>query len=150
MEELACLKNLEIDKLLIVCDLDGTLLNENREVSPKNKMALERFVEKGGHFTIATGRNLKGALKILDIVPVNMPIILMNGALIYDYKQNEILYECTLDKYAQDIIFQVMGEFPDIGVEIFNRNEISLIRENDVTANHILRESFFRAYNEAK
>jgi Cof subfamily protein (haloacid dehalogenase superfamily) len=130
------------DKLLLVCDMDGTLLDVNRQVSMKNRFALERFANNGGSFTIATGRSIEGVAQFIDILPVNAPVILFNGAVIYDFVQKKILYESILEENIRDIIFGVLTHFPDAGMEIFNRYGISLIRENDVTKAHMTRESF--------
>ena len=42
---------------LIVSDIDGTLNNKFRQFPERNRLAIERFVAEGGHFTLASGRN---------------------------------------------------------------------------------------------
>ncbi len=42
---------------LIISDLDGTLLNENHEISAYTKKIVEEVTQKGIHFFIATGRH---------------------------------------------------------------------------------------------
>ena len=77
----------EFTGLMLVCDMDGTLLNSKLEVSDENVRAIEYFVDNGGVFTIATGRMELGVRKYLRILPVNAPVILYNGALIYDFEK---------------------------------------------------------------
>ena len=48
------------DVLLIALDLDGTLLNSAKELSPRNRAALERAAEKGVEIVPSTGRFFGG------------------------------------------------------------------------------------------
>ena len=41
---------------LIATDLDGTLLNDNSELSPRTVRAVQRAMEAGARFVIASGR----------------------------------------------------------------------------------------------
>ena len=41
---------------LIVTDMDSTLLNENSELSPRTVRAVQRVMEAGARFVIASGR----------------------------------------------------------------------------------------------
>ncbi|HIS79668.1 MAG TPA: HAD-IIB family hydrolase, partial [Candidatus Caccousia stercoris] len=84
------------DQILIASDIDGTLLPGGREIPERNLSALRRFAEKGGRFTLATGRSIGSAGQFLDRLPVNAPAICLNGALLYDYKQQKVLESCPL------------------------------------------------------
>ena len=74
-------------KTLYLSDLDGTLLNEGAVISAYGEEALRRLIESGLHFSIATARTAGTALSILRNIPFRLPIILMNGALIYDTRE---------------------------------------------------------------
>jgi hydroxymethylpyrimidine pyrophosphatase-like HAD family hydrolase len=65
-------------------DLDGTLLNKDSQVPAEAKKALERFRAAGGNLGVATGRTPDLLPEILPHVPVNLPVITANGALITD------------------------------------------------------------------
>ena len=71
-------------KTLYISDLDGTLLDGNVEITEYTKNILNSLTEKGMNFSVATARTLASVEKILDGVNVNVPIILMNGVVIYD------------------------------------------------------------------
>ncbi len=45
-----------MEKKLLVCDLDGTLLDAEGKVDQDSLMKIKRFCEDGGHFVICTGR----------------------------------------------------------------------------------------------
>ena len=68
---------------LFISDLDGTLLNGNAEVTEFTRDTLNRLMAKGLNFTAATARTLASAGKILSGLDLKLPVILMNGVLIY-------------------------------------------------------------------
>ena len=51
---------------MVITDLDGTLLNSGRIVSPENRRALERLGELGVVRVIATGRSLFSFNKVIE------------------------------------------------------------------------------------
>ena len=67
---------------LIVLDLDGTLLNRDKEVSAKNRAALRAAMDAGVYVTLATGRMLNSALYFGRLIAANAPLIACNGALV--------------------------------------------------------------------
>lgn len=74
---------------LIATDLDGTLLNENGEVSERNAQALKAAVKQGVQVVVATGRSYQSANKAIQAVGLNLPIISLNGASMYNaYGEN--------------------------------------------------------------
>ena len=129
-------------KTLLVCDMDGTLLNSDSLVSDENYKALSDFVADGGKFTVATGRMRSAVERYLQKIPVNIPAILYNGSMIYDFSQKKILWEKDLPDDSKDIVRQVMIEFPDVAVEIYHKDELYFVRENPETDDHKMREDF--------
>jgi Cof subfamily protein (haloacid dehalogenase superfamily) len=125
---------------LLVCDMDGTLLNKNNEVSSENKAAIERFVEGCGLFTLATGRTAGGARRYANELPVNLPAILMNGSQIYDFKNNEVLWRSLLEGGVEDVIKNLILHFPEMGIEIFSETGVHVVRNNSVTDWHRHKE----------
>ncbi len=91
------------DNFIICSDLDGTLLNNKGEFSRENYEAIENFCKNGGAFTLATGR---WPSYLSDVAPKEFfksPIICCNGACIYDFKLQKILYECPLEEKVLEI-----------------------------------------------
>ena len=76
---------------LFVSDLDGTLLNNSAEVSKESAILLNKSIESGINFTIATARTPATIVNILKDINIKLPIITMNGAAIYDIKNNKYL-----------------------------------------------------------
>ena len=73
---------------LFVSDLDGTLLNNSAEVSPESAILLNKSIESGINFTIATARTPATIVNILKDINIKLPIITMNGSAIYDIKND--------------------------------------------------------------
>lgn len=76
-------------KTLYISDLDGTLLNAAAEINDYTKDTLRGLIEQGVCFSIATARSAATVQTILEGIPFKLPIILMNGALIYDIASKE-------------------------------------------------------------
>lgn len=71
-------------KMLYVSDLDGTLLNSNALLNEDVPERLNRLIDKGLCFTIATARTYATVNSIVKDVHLTYPMILMNGVMIYD------------------------------------------------------------------
>ncbi|UJL46292.1 HAD family phosphatase [Virgibacillus sp. NKC19-16] len=81
---------------LIASDLDGTLLNEQGEVSKENAEAIKKAIAQGCEFVVATGRSYGAANKPLQEVDITCPIISMNGARTYT-SDKKIVRSVALD-----------------------------------------------------
>ncbi|WP_232218156.1 MULTISPECIES: HAD family hydrolase [unclassified Thermosipho (in: thermotogales)] len=90
---------------LILTDLDGTLLNDEKHVPERNIIALKRAMEKGIHISIATGRNYYSAKRYVEELGLDVPVVFQNGAFIYMPFENKVLYESPLpSKIAKELI----------------------------------------------
>lgn len=129
---------------LLVTDMDGTLLNSGKIISPENKQAIEMFVEHGGLFTLATGRITSSVQRFAEQLPLNAPAILYNGAVIHDFAKGVDIWQRTLVPSAGAVLSRVMERFPEVGVEIYCGSEPYFIRENETTDYHRRMEKFTR------
>src|SRR5690606_31184982 len=66
--------------------MDGTLLGNDKLISEENLKAIEIAKSKGVDVIIATGRSLNGAKYPLEKAGIKLPMIVMNGAQLYDEK----------------------------------------------------------------
>ena len=123
---------------LIASDLDNTLLNSKGQLSDESREAIEYFIQNGGYFTICTGRTYLSFRDMFSKVPINAPVILGNGALIYDYNNEKLIYICYLDDTsAPDIVNDVRTKFPKCACEIYGFNSVALTNINEVSENHM-------------
>lgn len=129
----------KFDGVLFVTDLDDTLLNRKKELTRENREAIEYFVGEGGVFTYATGRSYQGFERTRLFLPLYGPVILSNGAMIYDYYQEKRLHTSFMDFRCLEAAQQVAQRFPEVAVEIYQLERVFLHRTNRATQTHLSR-----------
>lgn len=82
---------------LVVSDLDGTLLDDKKEISPENKKAIRLLQDNGINFCICTGRIYMSAFLLGEELQNDFPIVCCNGALIKNPKTGEVLFSDGVD-----------------------------------------------------
>lgn len=70
------------DTVMVVCDLDGTLLRSDASLSAFARDGLNRLIDEGTHLTVASARSVHAMRALLDGVHMRLPVIELNGALI--------------------------------------------------------------------
>ena len=84
---------------ILFSDLDGTLLNAKKEITPASKAAIEEMIFKGHKFMMATGRPIQSALKLAESFGFIQPgfyISSYNGALIYDCYEKKTIQKLAI------------------------------------------------------
>lgn len=81
---------------LILVDLDGTLLGDDHEVSPRNAAVIERATAAGARVVVATGRPLRLLEPIRASLGASVALC-YNGAIVLDLATDEILDAHLLD-----------------------------------------------------
>ncbi|NRD78403.1 HAD family phosphatase [Bacillus sp. BRMEA1] len=94
------------EKHLIALDLDGTLLKDDKTISPKTKEVLNKAKEAGHVVMIATGRPFRSSEMYYHELELNTPIVNFNGAFMHHpLSQSWGFYHEPLDiKVAKDIV----------------------------------------------
>lgn len=85
------------DIKLIVCDLDGTLLNSKKKISSYTRKVLMKTKELGIHICFASGRDEQMMAVYSKCIGGCSYMLSNNGALVRDTTGN-ILYEAALEK----------------------------------------------------
>lgn len=96
---------------LFVTDLDGTLINSKRKVPKKSLEILNKLIEKGVNFTVATARTPATAVEILQDLNLKLPVALMNGVLIYDTKELKYIDIKGIEKEAVNKVLDIFKEY---------------------------------------
>lgn len=78
---------------LVAVDLDGTLLNQYGEVTENSKRVIKNVTRKGTQVVIASGRSIDSIKNISKEIGASKYIIAGNGAVVYDTKEEKILFE---------------------------------------------------------
>lgn len=79
------------DIKLIALDLDGTLLNSNKELTSRTAVALERVASLGVEIVPTTGRFFKGMPEAIRKLPYVNYVITVNGADVYDARSDSVI-----------------------------------------------------------
>jgi len=69
---------------VLALDIDGTLLNSQREISPRNRAAIAAAGEAGVRVALVTGRRYPAAKRIADLLPGRPALVLHNGGLVME------------------------------------------------------------------
>lgn len=80
-------------KTLYISDLDGTLLNQSSLLSEQTTDIINSFISNGGYFTYATARSHNSASLITNQLNLKLPVVIYNGAFIYDYAKKDFLHK---------------------------------------------------------
>lgn len=98
----------------VVMDLDGTLLNHRKRITPLTKQALLKAQQLGVRLVLASGRMTEGVLpyaRELEMDRYGGMVISHNGAKITDVQSGRVVYERCLDiEVAKQILRAVRNQ----------------------------------------
>ena len=103
-----------MDTKLIALDLDGTLLNNAKTISPRNREALARAAAAGVWIVPCTGRFYKGMPALIRELPFVRYVITINGAEVYDAQEDRVLYRAEIAPTIAERLFDYMDTLPVI------------------------------------
>lgn len=147
---------MDFGKVIMMTDLDGTLLTDDKRILDKDMKAIERFRKCGGLFTAATGRGYAMARRVavnqLRLDSLDMPAVLFNGAGVYDFSRDKFLWRCEVGSFARGYIREILDRYSaehsisDIGLEILHEREVYVPFENETERMHLEMESVNPVY----
>jgi Cof subfamily protein (haloacid dehalogenase superfamily) len=85
---------------MVAVDMDGTLLNNNSEVSEKNRLAINQLIKNDIKVIFATGRVFCSAQKHAKQMNLDLPMVTYNGALIKRVFSEEVIYSSKIELEA--------------------------------------------------
>ncbi len=89
---------------LFVTGFDGALYDEKNGMTPYTLFELNHLLQRGLPFTIATERTPASLLSDMKEVELQLPVIAMDGAVLYDVKDKRYLATNGLDRELADAI----------------------------------------------
>ena len=110
-------------------DLDGTLLNDQKQITPGNRRAIERALDAGHKIIITSGRPLVGTAPLADSLGLDKPgcyVIAYNGCIFYDNYKKEVIYRSTLPLPLVKAVFE---EANKRGIHIQTYDETKVLVE---------------------
>ena len=96
-----------MEKKIFFTDLDGTLLNDKKEITPGTREVLCKITELGHYLVFISGRPMMSVIEARKELPVsdhNLFLIASNGGVIYDAEKNQILKENRLTYEQTDYL----------------------------------------------
>lgn len=131
----------KFDGVLFFSDYDDTLCNLQYTVSQEDRAAIRYFMENGGRFSIATGRAHTTFTPQIqkEQLEFNAPVVLSNGAAIYDYQADRYLERTQLDDGAPQRLLDLCTVFPELGFEAYHGEDIYVHNPNPATISHLAR-----------
>lgn len=90
---------LKLKYKIVALDMDGTLLNEQKEITEETKNVLSEARNKGVKIVLSSGRpldGLKNYLNELNLVDDNEFVLSYNGCLVQETKTSKIIHEVGL------------------------------------------------------
>lgn len=129
----------KFDGVLLVSDFDDTLYGSDHRVTDATLAALARFRAEGGRFTVATGRAYPTFTPQIgkNRLVLNAPVILSNGAAVFDYSQGRFLQKTFLREEAAADLGELAAQMPQIGLEFYHNEDIYVVHPNAVIRGHL-------------
>jgi hypothetical protein len=126
----------DINKVLLITDMDGTFLPASKIPGEKSLRAVKDFQMAGGKFSIATGRAIQAANQYFDSFQVNCPIIMCNGGMVYDLNNKKQIYDVFVPDFTRNIVKQLLSDNPDVGCEVLTLDNVYVPRMTPLEAQH--------------
>ncbi|MCR8645298.1 Cof-type HAD-IIB family hydrolase [Paenibacillus sp. N1-5-1-14] len=79
---------------LVALDMDGTVLNEEKEVSARNRKAIANAIDAGVTVMFSTGRGVQSARPYIEELGLQAPIVSVNGSEVW--KSPDVLHKRVL------------------------------------------------------
>ena len=111
---------------LLVSDIDGTLNSKSMKLPENNKVAINEFVNRGGNFTLCSGRNLQSLSIHYRKLGIDTPAIFLNGAGIYDFKNKKFLYQSLISSEGERIILDIAKKYKLAQLTVYTPEKIYL------------------------
>ena len=115
---------------IIVLDLDGTLTNRDKVITPKTKEALLEIQRRGKKIVLASGRPTQGVMplaKELELDRYGSYILSYNGGMITDCRTGEVIFSRLLPVESNE---KIIGLAEDERVDFLTYEGDTIITNN--------------------
>ena len=103
-----------MDIKLILLDLDGTLLDSNKNLPEENRVALEQAAARGVHIVPASGRLYDGMPEGIRALPFVRYAVGANGAQVYDVREKKIIRRAEIPPQLAGRVYDYLDTLPVI------------------------------------
>jgi Cof subfamily protein (haloacid dehalogenase superfamily) len=126
---------------LLVSDIDGTLVAENKTVPPGVRTAVTRAQARGVRVCLATGRMWEAARPFVEAIGANPPVILYNGGLVYDFASHRTLWTARLSAQEARRVLSVIRQFPRVSPQLYVHGTVYAERMTPLVERYARREN---------
>ncbi|MFI3287225.1 MAG: Cof-type HAD-IIB family hydrolase [Rikenellaceae bacterium] len=126
---------------LLVLDIDGTLTNNNKEITPRTLAALKAVQQRGVKLVLASGRPTYGIVHLaeeLEMQRYGGYILSYNGGKIIEVNSGEVIFETTLDR---ELVPMLYARAVAKGMQILSYVQKDIVCE-DIENEYVKYESF--------
>ena len=119
---------------LLVSDVDGTLVDKDKKLSPAVIDAVERLTKAGVGFTIISARPRSGMMPIADTLAIDRPMGAFNGGIVFT-RDGTVMEHHVIDSDVARGVFAIAG---DAAVDrwVFARDEWHASTDQGVHVEH--------------
>jgi Cof subfamily protein (haloacid dehalogenase superfamily) len=93
---------------LLAIDIDGTLLNPQKQITPRTQKAIHLARAAGIVVTLATARRYRNTAPIATALEMEIPLVLCDGALAMHHPDASVLFTQLLDTYVAQQAVDIM------------------------------------------
>lgn len=140
----------EKDIQMVLVDLDGTLLNDDKKIGKLDYLTLQHLGAINVKRVFATGRNLYSALKVLpDDTPFDY-LIFSSGAGVMEWKNKELLFQSAIEKKTVNEVLIKLKELNlnfSIHFPIPENHKYYYHKGNDSSTDFDKRNSIYEGFN---
>ena len=129
---------------LIAVDLDGTLLNDQKEITPRTRAALEAAAARGVELVPATGRTVSGIPAELRAMAGVHYAITANGARVMDLTTGQAVRELYIPRDKALAAYDVLSRY-DCLADLFQDGQGYTTQANQAAAYRFVPDNL-RAY----
>ena len=94
---------------LVVCDVDGTLVDKHKQLTAPTIAAVKRLRVAGVGFTLISARPMSGMVPIAEALGLEGPIGAFNGGIVFR-RDGTIASRVTVDPVVARGVFDVIGD----------------------------------------
>lgn len=111
-----------MDKVKVICcDIDGTLVRDDKSLSDENIRWIHRaFHEAGVHFVLVSGRMVNGVRPFYERMGITGPVSCYNGGMLVDEQGNIVDDNHRMPHDLALSLCDVKDMFPDVSAIIFD------------------------------
>lgn len=123
-------------KKILFTDLDGTLLNEQKQISDYTREVLDAWAKAGHKLVLCSGRDINSVKSVKEYLHLDfsgMYLIGYNGGQIYDCDNQKTIYKIAL---SLEQVTHIMEEAARFGIHVHSYTDTHIVSPADTEELH--------------